>query len=262
MNEGTVAVTTGAILTLDGNWSNSGTLVCNGGELDLNGSFATAGIGKLQRNGGVVKVIGTLDNSNATLALNGGTGSWVLDFPGAIQGGHISLSGGASLQVPSYGALGAVSVDNDLVLADGAILQITGGLTVDGVLTMGGSGNGARLLFNDSSVQTLGGTGQVLFGGSASPNRIDVYSGGLTIAPGFVVRGGPGVVGSAGFPLNNQGTIASDAGAAISVLGNPVTNSGTLRADGAGAKITVQSTPFNNAGTIQELNGGKVIVNP
>jgi hypothetical protein len=79
---------------------------------------------------------------------------------------------------------------------------------------------------------------------------------------GALLHGGRAVLGNATLPTTNQGTIASDAGAEISVLGNPLTNSGTLRGDGAGSKVTVHSTSFNNAGTIQQVNGGQVLINP
>lgn len=39
-------------------------------------------------------------------------------------------------------------------------------------------------------------------------------------------------------------------------------NLGTLRADADGAKVVVRVTPFTNAGVIEELNGGKVLINP
>src|SRR5438128_8792383 len=76
---GVMEVRSGAVLALDGGWANVGTIRVAQGELDLRSAFTTAGVGKLDRNGGVVKIIGSLDNTGTTLALNANTGSWVLD---------------------------------------------------------------------------------------------------------------------------------------------------------------------------------------
>jgi hypothetical protein len=55
------------------------------------------------------------------------------------------------------------------------------------------------------------------------------------------IKGGSGTLGQASLPLTNLGTIT---------------------ADGAGKVIRVLANPFTNNGTIQELNGGKVTIVP
>src|SRR5262249_54910892 len=76
VNRGLIEGQAGTALTLDGSWSNEGTVRGTDATLTLKGKFSNAGMGKLERSGGVVKIGGVLDNTDATLALNATTGSW------------------------------------------------------------------------------------------------------------------------------------------------------------------------------------------
>ncbi|MEO8428278.1 MAG: Ig-like domain-containing protein, partial [Verrucomicrobiota bacterium] len=98
-NQGTVEVKNGAELTLGGSWTNIGVLRVNEGTLNLGGTFTTAGVGKFERTGGKVNIVGVLDNTGATLSLDAGTGSWMLVAGGTIRGGNVTTSGGAALQI-------------------------------------------------------------------------------------------------------------------------------------------------------------------
>jgi hypothetical protein len=117
-------------------------------------------------------------------------------------------------------------------------------LTVNGVLTLAGTGAGTRVLFDGQASpgdQTVGGTGQVVFGGSGPSVGLGVRFTTLTIGAGLTIRGGSGTLGDRSDPLINLGTIVADV---------------------AGGTIFIRGKPFTNSGTITELNGGKVVVVP
>src|SRR5438552_6524341 len=83
-------------------------------------AFTTAGVGKLDRNGGVVKIIGNLDNTGTTLALNANSGSWVLDGGAIIPDGQMSEPQSPALHIPVFRILNDVTLDSDLTIEDGS----------------------------------------------------------------------------------------------------------------------------------------------
>src|SRR5437773_5514552 len=83
INAGLAQATNGGVLVLASPWSNTGTLRLDGGTLDFASAFRTADLGNVQRNGGTITLSGTLNNTNAQLALNAASG------PGIMQGGAI-----------------------------------------------------------------------------------------------------------------------------------------------------------------------------
>ena len=182
-------------LTLRGDWTNADTLVASGATINLDGSFTLADVGTLQRTGGSVQLVGTLDNTATTLTLNSASGSWTMQG-GTVIGGTIVTTPEASLLVTSNGnnRLDGVTVEGDLTLAANiALLRIANGLTLDGTIHM--DGNGATLGFEGS--QTLSGSGTIQFGTSGSGNRyLEMASDGtLTIDAGITLRGGKANVG-------------------------------------------------------------------
>ena len=63
--------------------------------------------------------------------------------------------------------------------------------------------------------------------------------------------------------LINQGSIAADVNGAMQFLvAARIENQGTVRAEAANSIVTIRSANFTNTGTVQELNGGKVLINP
>jgi hypothetical protein len=212
------------------------------GTLNLSGTFTTTGgLGKWERTGGTVKITGIVNNTGATLALNAGTGSWLLVPGGTIRGGNVTTSGGAALQIApvvnAFATLDGLTLDTDVTLENVTYVNVVNGLTVNGTLSIAAP-NGAGLDF--LGTQTLGGKGQVIIGGIES-NRLRPQSGTLTIGPALTIRGGSGAIGDQTLPLINEGAISADV---------------------AGGVITIRGNPFTNNGTTQELNGGKILVNP
>ena len=105
---------------------------------------------------------------------------------------------------------------------------------------------------------TLLGTGEVLFSSASTSylNQVGTPST-LTIAPGMLIHGKAGRVGSnaGGVSLVNQGTIASDEVGNVDVRGGAGwTNEGTLSASNGGS-LRLYDT-WTNDSTIEITGGG------
>src|SRR5207249_2818683 len=98
-----------------------------------------------------------------------------------------------------------------------------------------------------------GGSGQVVFAGTREFNYL-IGNGTLTIGAGLTIRGGSGQIGQATEPVINQGTISADvADKAISILGEPFTNKGTVEVKN-GATLSFRRS-WSNAGTVRLADG-------
>ena len=160
-NQGTLAASNGESLTLDGvwsnalrstisangatlnlgdqsssstnSWSNAGTIRATNSTVNLGGLFTLAQSGTFVPSGGVVNLVGTLNNTGTTLALNASTESWNV-VGGTIEGGTYTASGGVELVfTSSSGTLNGVTADSDLDLATnyGAYVYLVNGLTLN-----------------------------------------------------------------------------------------------------------------------------------
>ena len=90
-------------VTLNGSWSNTGTLSLTGGTLNLGGTVTPASIGTVSNTGGTINLTGTLNNT--TLTLNSATGSWNLSG-GTLKGGSYTASGGSYTHPEAAGLAG------------------------------------------------------------------------------------------------------------------------------------------------------------
>jgi len=149
-----------------------------------------------------VNVTGVLNNTGTTLTLNGTTGSWNVGRGGTIRGGTISATGGASLTVPvsNSATLEGVTLAAGLTVANNATLLVRNGLTLNNAkLTIEGTGNSTSVIFS-LGAQTLGGTGEVIFGGNgnnylyAQGNNTSTGPETLTIGSTISIRGPRGGV--------------------------------------------------------------------
>ena len=182
INKGTLQVDANGTLAMAGSgWTNTGSISVNGGTLDLgniNGSagpFTTAGLGifapappgSFSRTGGTVNLTGTLDNTGSTLALDSRTGGWNV-FGGTIIGGTITTSGGNVLTaVDSSNTMSGVTLDGTLDMGSvfAPKMKLTGGLTLNGTILLGGTSAGEVGTLTAQDTQTWSGTGSILFGG-------------------------------------------------------------------------------------------------
>jgi uncharacterized repeat protein (TIGR03803 family) len=245
-NNLTLDLASNAVLTLDGNWVNTGVIGATNATVNLGGSFSVAAVGVLNRSGGTVNLTGLLNNTNTTLTLNAASGSWVLNG-GTVAGGTISESGGAELIVGS-GTLEGVTVNGTVDVGSTigtAVLNVLDGLTLNGTMLVGNptNSNYGQVRFNSAN-QTLGGSGTVVFGSNPDYNGLGPYGGNLTltIGQGITVEGDFGNLGTGYGSIINQGTISCDvSGGLIQVqplttfanLGTLAMPIGTINLDGS-----------------------------
>ncbi len=238
VNEGRISadVADGTIVLGGTGWSNLGIVeAVGGGSLRLGGTFTTTGLGDFRGAGGRIAITGVMDNTGDSLALDATTGPLYLAQNGRLVGGTVPPgSDGAELVLENYGQLEAVTYDADMAVGttSSALVTIYGGLTLNGVASLGGSASYGALSFNGT--QTLGGTGEVLLGPSGS-SSVKSASGTLTIGSEILIHGRNGqVVGLPG--LVNEGRISADvAGGTIVVSGTGWTNLGIIEALGGGS---------------------------
>jgi hypothetical protein len=270
--------TNGGTLLLDADsWHNAGTFTAFNGTVNLGGAFTSADLGTFVRGGSsAVRLTnshnGILKNTGNVLDLGTTTGTLIM-YGGTIQGGTVTASGGAVLQISgNAGTLDGVTlatspqflgygsyfnVVNGLTLSNNATIDLTGGAS-------GAPGQYASIYFGGSNNQTLGGTGSVLMGTSNANSALYNYSGTnslLTIGPGVVIHGTGSVHDNSATDggILNQGTIMADVpGQTLTFDGPGITNAAgaNLIATNRGI-LTIGNLSFgwHNAGTITAYNG-------
>ncbi|HEY7090323.1 MAG TPA: PEP-CTERM sorting domain-containing protein [Tepidisphaeraceae bacterium] len=268
-NAGTIQAINGGIITLNTTYTNTGTILLNGGIVNLGGTFnAGGGIGNFANSGGTVNVTGTINNTGNNLTLNSNTGSWNL-LGGTITGGSLSFANGQTLNLTSSnGVLSGLTVNGDLsfptsfsrvLISNGTTfatahlfganseIGFTGGSTLNSTIQFEGTTGSARYL-------TLSSAGSFTIGSSGVVKTVA----GLT---GDVQFGGGGFAFSSAMNLVNNGLISSEvAGRTITVLAPTFANAGTVQAVNGGI-INVGSNAFTNTGHLRVSGGGKFIAN-
>ncbi|MDB5291790.1 MAG: tandem-95 repeat protein [Phycisphaerales bacterium] len=171
-----------------------------------------------------------------------------------LTGGKLSgatVTGSPNELIATGSGTGASTLDNvtlmvNETIGDGTVVDVFNSLTLAGaVLTIASDGAPTGVQFNDNPSQTLGGSGQILFAGTAPANNIITINnngGGLIIGSGITIHGSSGQI------------------VANNVTGNP-TLQGVIAADTAGQTITMSGGAFINMGTVEAINGGILTVN-
>jgi|GEM_PF-3055088 len=304
-NSGTLGVS-GAnsnLSTVFGSLNNTGLIITTGGTISLGGTFTLGAIGNLANNGGKIDLVGTLTNTGTTLNLaaastssvNGSTftepGPWYL-VGGTIIGGTVSDD--PTVPLTLTGSSGTL---NTVTLATGSLIDATqfnnsnatilGGLVVNGTINVGfAGGNSTYGRINFSGSQTLGGSGNVVFGVS-SASWIEILDIGanpatLTIGNGITITGGNGQItwnrgdesvinngtitsstsgdtfsvtaGATSGTVTNNGTIQALNGG-IMTVSQLVVNTGTLSVNGAASTLTILGSNYSNTGSISSSSG-------
>jgi T5SS/PEP-CTERM-associated repeat protein len=230
LNSGTVSVDK-LILTT----GSSGTLVFNGGNLNVSSAFVTNTF---------AFVVGDGAGNTATLNLLGG----VYNFNNGLTNrtdGFITGGGGVNspFQVVNLGSIVATSTTAELRFTNTTTVGNPGtlGASTGATLTFGTAGVGSAIITNLGTISLTGGT---------------LRSGNITnLAAGFI--GGSGTLVAA---VGNSGAISATGGDLIlsaGLIGN--TNSGTLSAAVGGNLIigTASNLVVNNSATIN-LSGGNL----
>ena len=283
-NTGLVTIGATDFLMLDGTtnyfgagilaWSNSGTINVAGGQLDAGGTFTTAQLGTVVvSNGGLVQFTSDayLNNTGGTLTVGTGSAIGTIGLAGTIHGGII-VDEGSGLNFlgtydeqtgsSTYGTLDAVTYRGALTLGAYETVNITGGLTLQGI---SGSGAGTILLNNTGSVldfastETLAGASLVV-GASLGGNTLSAasISGASTLTLGLTLKttqtGAAFTLGGSNGTIHNSGNLGfADAGGTLTLAGTLV-NSGTLAVSN-GETLVLAATSLQNTGVISVTNG-------
>lgn len=242
-----------------GSWTNIGGISVTECTVILGGTITTAGLNSqlIERSGGSVNLSAIVTNTDATLQLDAGTGSW--SFTGAILGGSVQTLDGTQI-TSSGGVLDGITLNGELAIAGATTLQVRGGLTLNGSITLLPSVTYATTLQFYDNTQTLNGSGEIVLGAGSSSSRITFANtggaGGLTIGAGIVIRGNGGIQqGFNGSTLTNNGTIrAETAMRQMTVTCTTLANNGRLEAASAGILRLVPTT-FSNDGVLA-ISGG------
>jgi len=261
---GTVTVTTGATLSIDGTgaWSNSGTISETNATLNLGGNVTTAGLGNITRSGGTVNITGKLDNTGATIAFGAGTALGAVNLSGTIKNGTIQSTAAGFTGSPSFGGgtLDGVTYQGTLdMTTDQGQLTIVNGITFTGAggtgaATVNISGAGASITARgnetfDNATINIGTNGN----GSAVITAYDPFSTGtiLTFGANLTIN-----QTGARAQFNTSTTPASDG----------FVNLGTINAGFSGGRFTLVAEAlgvggqFTNSGTINASNTDMVEV--
>jgi hypothetical protein len=282
-------------------WQNAG-----GGDFDTPGNWSNGvpvagedAVIAIAVSAPITKTVASTDNfasltSSQPLVLSAGT----LDVTGAVQfGGSLTFQGGTLMDATlsttgagslvttsSGGTLNHVTLDSNLTISDKTNLTVAGGLTLNSAIISLAAATGATTLtFADNgAAQTLGGTGGIAFGGTASQNFINVtgntnatsaltIGSSITIASGITFNavdygGGSGTISpgdSANPGIINLGVISANIPGATIAIGTTTSKgtldntNGQLIASGniAGQGTLVLDTAFTNV-TIGSVNSG------
>ncbi len=257
-------------------WTNLGTLsVAAGATVNLGGFFTTDTFASLAAGGipGLAftfNLTGSIDNSPAdnpvtggVLVLNDLTGPLNL-AGGYIYEGTIQTTGSDDLLALTYeyAYLDGVTLDGtlDASQAFGASIYVTNGLTLNGLILLGGAAgttNGDDSLYfgyYDYTPETVGGTGAILFGQDSYGDSMENLSYvPVVFGPGLNIVGGltSAIYGS----WTNQGTITVGAGFTMS-LGSPTYGASPANSDDDGYYLwTNQGTIAVTAGATLNLGG-------
>jgi hypothetical protein len=274
-NEGTITADSGSVVqffaAITNNQAdtlvNTGTINATNAEIDLGGVFVPADIGTINRTGGSIHLVGTLENAGNTFVISAANSPWFIAGPSSfagIKGGTVQVVAGGDLRATDGGFLQDVTVDGDINAA--------GGLALERDVTINGTVTGQLFLgdpqFLDTSQQNIplvihAGTFNVDSGGIQG---YSYSSAGVTFGPGVTLTGGL-VDAPFAQPLLNEGTIRAlpkQEGLGINVPAqftfdnSVITNQGTLTAASLGTLQINHLAP--NAGILAPDAGGTVAI--
>ena len=249
---------------------NSGGINVDAFVFTLASNGSTTNTGTINVGSGVTAAMNVLSGHN--IANSGGviniaTGSVVNQFGSSISGGTINTTGTGKLAafVGIANFLSGVTLNGNLDMAGATSTErVVNNLVLNGNIAINNSS-----LLNFEGNQTLSGNGSIVFGSTASNNRVGVDGGSktLTLANGVTIRGENGSIGlgqlvnGSGNTLVNQGLISSDSGGTINIGGASLVNQSFAQAVGAGSVLRLDSNVDNSAGTLRSTGGGVVLHN-
>jgi hypothetical protein len=212
----------GSITVIGSTVTNNGSyLIDTGGLLQISAPIShLSDLGSITATGsGVVRFLGTFDNSQNTLIADGSING--LQMGGLIQGGTITATS-----------------SNRLIVADATL----DGVTLNAPTTVLSS-------LRVAAGQELHGTSDVLLNGGF----VAAASGTFTVDAGVNIHG-LGTVGQSDQPFVNNSHITADTNKSLAITGNGITNNGSFEI-GSGAVLSIGGT-FQPTGLGNIVNDG------
>ena len=226
----------GEVLRLAGGngWIHDGTAEAEAnGIVELQQLFTVGANGSFRGTQGEVRVTGTLDNTNSTLALDAASGPLV--FQGTLLGGTLQSSSIPAAIIPTSATFTGVMLAGTTHIADGATLNIQQNLILaNGAVELQGGSAVTRMIFSGS--QAIQGTGSVRLGGPGVSYVHPTTNQTLTIDAGVTVEGS-GQLGGwfSNTGLDLQGTARASNGDTLVLDGRGGwTHAGHLQAEQSG----------------------------
>ncbi|HZW07657.1 MAG TPA: GC-type dockerin domain-anchored protein, partial [Phycisphaerales bacterium] len=254
-NSGTMGAQTGGTFALGNvSWSNAGTILVNGGTVNLGGT--SSGLGPVSRAGGTLNFAAVY--SGATLAATAATGDINLFNGASFNGTLLSASGGAAFTSNGNTTLNAVTLAAPIQMSNAScgLITVTGGLTFapGGSITTGNIGCGEHVRFQGA--QAVDGPGTI----SIAAASLTVTGGTVTFGPQVLITNAAGINGgvtiNSGVLVNNGTIRATGSSLTLSGSGGTLTNNpgGTLLTQ-AGGNLTINQFNWTNGGTLN-INAG------
>ncbi len=185
-------------------------------------------------NGGTLQ-LGTTFTQSPSAVIRADAGSFVNLNGATINGGIIESIGSGIVQVIGSSAFNAGAfASGSLRIETGRILNVTGGLTNNGTVTVNPTAGSSAAIIQFNSTDTLAGTGDLLL--NASPNLDTAYL--QTSGPAVVTNAATHLIHGTG---NIHGALAND---------------GVVNADVNGRTLQLFSAAKSNSNLITATNGG------
>ncbi|NNF15970.1 MAG: hypothetical protein HKN70_04440 [Gammaproteobacteria bacterium] len=215
------------------------------------------------QNGGNIQLGGNFDNAGSVLSLDTAGGSINLLNGAALRNTTIAGQTGTVLSVNTGSTtLENVVMNADMVLVNGALSNVTSGLTINGDVLIDAPSSPTGFQFTND--QTLAGTSTITLDGVGNsilsePRIFPFNFTTLTIAPGISIRGGKGTIGNPNADLILSGDVSADVGGeTLRIMGSTWSSTATLTASNGGALEL--SNIFDNGGNTLNLDtaGGSI----
>ncbi|MEM7082951.1 MAG: thrombospondin type 3 repeat-containing protein [Pseudomonadota bacterium] len=164
-----------------------------------------------------------------------------------------SLAGVGQLNVTGAPTWTASTIGVDATIMNSSNINVTDGLTVNGMITIDAPASPTGLVFTNN--QSVGGTGSIVFNGVVNgvitePRLFPLNGTIVTFDSSLTIRGGKGTIGQSNASVILNGPVIADiASQSIQVNGNPWSGSSTLSAINGGGLILAGNFD-NGAGTI------------
>src|SRR4029077_17761101 len=214
-NSGAIAATASTV-NFGGTWTNTApvTLVASAMNFYGNGNFPAT---VTSDPASTIEFYGTISSVNLT-----GSVARVGISGGTIQNGALTLNAGQALHVDNGGTLSNVTLvgNLDLQVLNAASLNVPNVLPLNGTAYVGSADNSRYGEINFYGTQTIGGTGDIVFGSHVyNALYIATSATAVTLGPGLTVHGVRGTLQTASGDDSfiNQGTLIADGGDRIDV---------------------------------------------